>query len=52
MPQLPRSEWYDLTRDMNWTLSHVTEEEAFPTELSNTYGVPHEAFWAGMNPTR
>ena len=23
MPGLARSEWYDLTRDMNWTLSYV-----------------------------
>src|SRR5712664_2567779 len=28
MPGLARSEWYDLTRDMSWTLSYVDQEEA------------------------
>lgn len=27
MPKLARSEWYDLGRDMNWTLKYVSEEE-------------------------
>lgn len=40
MPALARSEWYDLTRDMNWTLSYVDQEQAWPQELSNTYGIP------------
>ena len=30
MPGLARSEWYDLTGDMNWTLSYVDQEEAWP----------------------
>ena len=34
MPALARSDWYDLTRDMNWDLSYVTEEQAFPELLS------------------
>ena len=32
MPGLARSEWYDLTRDMNWTLSYVDQEEAWPQD--------------------
>ena len=30
MPKLERSQWYDLSRDMNWNLKYVTEEEVFP----------------------
>ena len=36
MPNLPRSEWYDLTRDMNWDLTYVTEDQAFQTSLITT----------------
>ncbi|MBS4730366.1 aromatic/alkene/methane monooxygenase hydroxylase/oxygenase subunit alpha [Mycobacterium sp. SM1] len=50
MPKLARSEWYDLTRDMNWTLSYVSEEEAWPTELSNGFGLPAEAWWTWDEP--
>jgi toluene monooxygenase system protein A len=45
MPGLARSEWYDLTRDMNWTLSYVDQEEAWPSDVSNTYGIPAENWW-------
>jgi toluene monooxygenase system protein A len=45
MPKLERSEWYDITRDMNWRLRYVSEEEAWPKELSNDFGVPAEAWW-------
>ncbi|KAA0941500.1 MULTISPECIES: ferritin family protein [Streptomyces] len=50
MPRLARSEWYDLTRDMNWTLSYVKEEEAWPAELSDGFGLPAEAWWAWDEP--
>ncbi|MFI0928459.1 YHS domain-containing protein [Streptomyces sp. NPDC021012] len=50
MPALPRSAWYDLTRDMNWTLSYVDEDRAFPQDVSNTYGVPTEAWWEWDEP--
>ncbi|MBX6762990.1 MAG: YHS domain-containing protein [Rubrobacteraceae bacterium] len=42
MPKLNRSEYYDLTRDMNWKLKYVDEKEAFPEELSGNSGVPAE----------
>jgi len=48
MPGLARSEWYDLTRDMNWTLSYVDQEEAWPGDLSNAYGIPAEN-WCGWD---
>jgi toluene monooxygenase system protein A len=50
MPRLPRSEWYDLTRDMNWTLAYATEDEVWPPELSNGYGVPTQAWWTWDEP--
>lgn len=50
MPSLARSEWYDLTRDMNWNLSYVTVDEAWPEELSNSFGVPPEAWWTWDEP--
>jgi toluene monooxygenase system protein A len=50
VPNLPRSAWYDLTRDMNWMLSYVTEEEAWPAELSNGFGLPAEAWWTWDEP--
>ncbi|WP_404193686.1 ferritin family protein [Streptomyces tauricus] len=50
MPRLARSEWYDLTRDMNWSLSYVKEEEAWPAELSDGFGLPAEAWWVWDEP--
>jgi len=50
MPGLARSEWYDLTRDMNWTLSYVDQEDAWPQDLSNTYGIPAESWWVWDEP--
>ena len=50
MPQLARSDWYDLTRDMNWNLSYVTEEQVWPEDLSNGFGVPTEAWWTWDEP--
>ncbi|MBK9739227.1 MAG: YHS domain-containing protein [Actinobacteria bacterium] len=50
MPRLSRSEWYDLTRDMNWDLSYVSEDEAFPPVLSNSFGVPAHDWWVWDEP--
>ena len=45
MPRRERAQWYDLTRDMNWDLTYVTEDQAFPPQLSNSFGVPAEDWW-------
>lgn len=50
MPKLERSVYYDLTRDMNWQLRYVSEQEAFPAELVNNYDVPFEAWWEWDEP--
>ncbi|MDA8070237.1 MAG: YHS domain-containing protein [Actinomycetota bacterium] len=50
MPKLARSQWYDLTRDMNWDLRYVSEEEAFPTDMSDARGVPAQEWWRWDEP--
>ena len=44
MPQLARQDWYDLARDMNWTLRYVTDEEAFPRDLAGPSDIA-DASW-------
>ncbi|MCQ4079119.1 hypothetical protein NGB36_00430 [Streptomyces sp. RB6PN25] len=50
MPGLARSECYDLTRDMNGKVSYVDEDQAWPEDLSNSFGVPAEAWWRWDEP--
>jgi toluene monooxygenase system protein A len=50
MPKLARSDWYDLSRDTNWTFRYVTEEEVFPEELSGTHRVSSEGWLAWDEP--
>ena len=51
MPKLSRSDYYDLTRDMNWHLKYVTEEEAFPAELAgDSKDVPLDEWWKWDEP--
>lgn len=50
MPSLERSQWYDLTRDMNWTFTYVDEKDVFPEELSNSHGIAAEDWWGWDEP--
>ncbi len=51
MPKLSRSDYYDLTRDMNWHLKYVTEEEAFPADLAgDSQDIPLEEWWKWDEP--
>ena len=50
MPKLSRSDWYDLARDTNWKLRYVTEEDAFPEQLSGTHRVGKQAWEAWDEP--
>ncbi len=50
MPGLARSEWYDLARDMNWKLSYVDDEDVWPKDLSNNFGIPTEKWWGWDEP--
>jgi toluene monooxygenase system protein A len=45
MPKLERSQWYDLSRDMNWHFKYVTEAEVFPEALSQSHGIPAADWW-------
>jgi len=49
---LKRSEWLDLARDVDWTLSYVDERAAFPEELSGTPWLPAEAWSEWSEPYR
>jgi len=45
---MKRSDWYDLARQVDWQLSYVTEEEAFPVEVSGRPWLPG-AEWASWD---
>jgi toluene monooxygenase system protein A len=45
VPKLSRSDYYDLTRDMNWRLRYVAQEEAFPPELAGDDGGIEPSDW-------
>lgn len=47
-----RDDWYDLARDLDWTLSYVRSEDAFPQEWAGTGGIPSEAWEAWDEPYR
>ena len=36
---LKNSDWYDLARDTNWTPTYVEEEQLFPAEFSDPFGI-------------
>jgi toluene monooxygenase system protein A len=42
---LPRDEWLDLARKLDWTFKYVGEREVFPEVMSGSPWLPHEA-WA------
>ena len=50
MPKLERSQWYDLSRDMNWQFKYVSEAEVFPEALSHSHGIPAAAWWSWEEP--
>jgi toluene monooxygenase system protein A len=47
---LKRDEWQDLARDLDWELSYVREEEAFPPEMAGTPWLPGEAWRSWEEP--
>jgi Methane/Phenol/Alkene Hydroxylase len=44
MALLNRDDWYDIARDVDWTLSYVDHAEAFPEEWVGAKGIPLEAW--------
>jgi Methane/Phenol/Alkene Hydroxylase len=52
MTLLNRDDWYDLSHDLDWTLSYVDEQDAFPVQWSGTARVPKEAWRSWEEPFR
>ena len=52
MTLLNRDDWYDISHDLDWTLSYVKEQDAFPMEWSGTVGIPKEAWQSWEEPFR
>ena len=48
MTVLSRDDWYDIARDVDWTLSYVDKQEAFPEAWTGCGPIPEEA-WADWN---
>jgi len=47
-----RDEWYDLARDLDWTLSYVDEKQAFPDEWTGAGNIPPSAWTDWDEPFR
>lgn len=43
MALLNRDDWYDIARDVDWTLSYVDPAEAFPAAWTGAAGIPADA---------
>jgi toluene monooxygenase system protein A len=52
MRLLNRDDWYDIGRDLDWTLSYVDPAEAFPDDWSGNGVVPAQAWDAWDEPYR
>ena len=44
MTLLNRDDWYDIARDVDWTLSYVEAKEAFPEAWTGVGDIPKEAW--------
>ncbi len=49
---LNRDQWLDLARKLDWDLSYVTEQEAFPADISGRPWLPHAEWSAWDEPYR
>jgi toluene monooxygenase system protein A len=49
---LKRDDWLDLARDVDWDLSYVTEEQAFPPEMAGRPWLPRAAWSSWEEPYR
>jgi toluene monooxygenase system protein A len=43
---LPRDEWLDLARKVDWTYRYVSERDLFPEEMSGTPWLAHDDAWS------
>jgi 1,2-phenylacetyl-CoA epoxidase catalytic subunit len=49
---LSRDDWYDIARDLNWTISYVDPATVFPAEWTGVADVPPEAWERWEEPFR
>ena len=49
---LTRDDWYETSRDLDWTFTAVDRDEAFPTSWSGAAGVPEDAWQGWEEPFR
>src|SRR3977135_304146 len=52
MRLLNRDDWYEISHDLDWTLSYVEERDAFPAEWTGSNGVPKAAGQGWEEPFR
>lgn len=52
MPKLERSQWYDLSRDMNWRFKYVTRKKFSPKRFRKAMTYPRPRGGTGMSLTR
>jgi hypothetical protein len=52
MRLLSRDDWYEISHDLDWTLSYVEDSDAFPAEWRGSGGVPKTAWQAWEEPFR
>jgi hypothetical protein len=50
MTLLNRDDWYDISHDLDWTLSYVEEQGAFPVEWSGTHALDFGSIYASIAP--
>jgi toluene monooxygenase system protein A len=49
---LNRDDWYETSRDLDWTLSYVDRDAAFPPSWTGAQGIPDDAWQAWEEPFR
>ncbi|GAA0669629.1 hypothetical protein GCM10009535_56850 [Streptomyces thermocarboxydovorans] len=50
MARMPREQWYEIGRDVEWTFSYVDERAVFPEWMSGHGKIPREAWSAWDEP--
>jgi 1,2-phenylacetyl-CoA epoxidase catalytic subunit len=50
--QLNRDDWYEISRDLDWTLSYVDDDVAFPPMWTGTRDIPKQAWDEWEEPFR
>ena len=49
---LDRDDWYGIAHDLDWSLSYVEHDDAFPVAWTGSKNIPHDAWRAWEEPYR